>query len=904
MPTDPSVLCLPPSEEDGDELAAALADAEAVTTTVASPTDPPEDPASSFDCVVVTPASLDEPAVETVVGKPLPVVLTDGGTDVLPETVARVATGERRPTADNPIESGGLLDPAESDDDTTPGAATAEASTAGPAAAGTDASGFAAAAEETFDPEVLKRAVDAAQTPLTLSDPSRPDNPMVYVNEAFERVTGYDAEACLGRNCRFLQGPETDERAVEQIRAAIDAREPVTVELTNYTADGEPFRNRLTVTPVYDDGELVHFLGSQEDVTDEWRARRDAELVRSLVNEANDLVLVTDPETGEIVDANRTACEELGYDYATLTDMTPAGVDPRFDDADDYRAYLDDGDGAIEQSTTEGRFQRADGSTFPVEVTGRVTEFDGRQYRLAIARDITERKRRERRRRELSAAIEELYAVDSQTAVADTAVEITARALDLELSAVRLRDETGHRLEPVAISPAAVDAAADDAELAAAFPAYDIDGSAPHAEAYATGEPVRVTDTAVLTDGHERPAVDALVCLPLGAHGVFSVGAHADETLTDGDVELLELFAGNVRAALDRLAVERRVREQRDDLQVLNQMVRHDIRNDLQATLAFAETIADVGEGDVAEFADRIVESTRNAMELTKTARDLGETMLQPERERKPIPLRGTVQSQLDEVRSTAQGAVITTDGTIPRVDVLADDMFDSAVRNLLTNAVEHNDGAVPEVTVSATVEEGDDDGPDRWATLRVADDGPGVPPDRREEIFGKGEKGLDSEGTGIGLYLVQTLAENAGGEVWVEDGDPEGAVFVLRLPVAERDDWAGGGDGGVGDESVVGVGGVEGVESTQGAESVASAESAGSAESGDDTDAFAAAIGPETTDPVENGYDGSGGEDGHGGEAAEDDAATEGESDGGDDGGDAAEGNGDGEDDGGDARA
>jgi signal transduction histidine kinase len=65
---------------------------------------------------------------------------------------------------------------------------------------------------------------------------------------------------------------------------------------------------------------------------------------------------------------------------------------------------------------------------------------------------------------------------------------------------------------------------------------------------------------------------------------------------------------------------------------------------------------------------------------------------------------------------------------------------------------------------------------------IRVADNGPGIPDDQKETVFGKGEKGLDSQGSGIGLYLVQTLVTTYGGSIWIEDNDPEGSVFAVEL--------------------------------------------------------------------------------------------------------------------------
>lgn len=124
--------------------------------------------------------------------------------------------------------------------------------------------------------ETIIRAVDEAPIGITISDPSLPDNPMVYINEAYEELTGYDAELALGRNCRFLQGPDTEEAAVAEMREAIEDREPVDVEVVNYREDGTPYWNHVTIAPLFDeDDTLTHFVGFQNDVTD----RKEAEAV-------------------------------------------------------------------------------------------------------------------------------------------------------------------------------------------------------------------------------------------------------------------------------------------------------------------------------------------------------------------------------------------------------------------------------------------------------------------------------------------------------------------------------------------------------------------------------------------------------------------------------------------------
>ncbi len=104
---------------------------------------------------------------------------------------------------------------------------------------------------------------------MVLSDVTLPDSPIVYVNSSFERVTGYDAGAALGRNCRFLQGPETDPEDVQRIRRALNNKTETTVDIVNYRADGSRFLNRLLLTPIYDGGgDLRYYLGIQKRLTD------------------------------------------------------------------------------------------------------------------------------------------------------------------------------------------------------------------------------------------------------------------------------------------------------------------------------------------------------------------------------------------------------------------------------------------------------------------------------------------------------------------------------------------------------------------------------------------------------------------------------------------------------------
>ena len=123
--------------------------------------------------------------------------------------------------------------------------------------------------EKRVDLILLKdRALDIAAEGITISDMSLPDQPLIYINEGFERLTGYSAKSMIGKNCRFLQGDGTDPETVQEIREALAAGRECTVEILNYNKDNVPFWNRLSLTPVVSpDGEVTHFIGVQSDIT-------------------------------------------------------------------------------------------------------------------------------------------------------------------------------------------------------------------------------------------------------------------------------------------------------------------------------------------------------------------------------------------------------------------------------------------------------------------------------------------------------------------------------------------------------------------------------------------------------------------------------------------------------------
>lgn len=130
-------------------------------------------------------------------------------------------------------------------------------------------------------PQVLSKILDSCVNGVSLADPDQEDMPLVYVNKAFETITGYTLAEVVGKNCRFLQGKEHDQTEVNKLREAIKDKKSVEVTLHNYRKNGELFYNHLLMSPLFDsNGNLLYFLGIQLDVTPQIRAEEEIKALK------------------------------------------------------------------------------------------------------------------------------------------------------------------------------------------------------------------------------------------------------------------------------------------------------------------------------------------------------------------------------------------------------------------------------------------------------------------------------------------------------------------------------------------------------------------------------------------------------------------------------------------------
>ncbi|WP_017473228.1 PAS domain-containing protein [Amphibacillus jilinensis] len=147
---------------------------------------------------------------------------------------------------------------------------------------------------------LFRDALNHTNVGLIITDPSLPDHPIIYVNQGFVNMTGYQAEEIIGTNCRFLQGDQTEQEATNAIRQAIDKEESITVQLYNYTKNGTGFWNELTIDPmrIEENGETkLYFVGVQKDVTE---LKEKERLLKDALNEMEKLSTPIVPITNHI----------------------------------------------------------------------------------------------------------------------------------------------------------------------------------------------------------------------------------------------------------------------------------------------------------------------------------------------------------------------------------------------------------------------------------------------------------------------------------------------------------------------------------------------------------------------------------------------------------------------------
>ncbi|MEG5017615.1 MULTISPECIES: PAS domain S-box protein [unclassified Microcoleus] len=265
---------------------------------------------------------------------------------------------------------------------------------------------------DSFNLSLLERAIAASSNSILIADATKPDTPIIYCNPAFEKLTGYSAEEVIGRNCRFLQGPDTDQAELNKLRRSLEAGTEIQVVLKNYRKDKTPFWNELMVSPILDnEGKVTHFIGVQNDISKrvaaETAREESEERLRVIASTTPVPLLITRLEDSIILYANPALGESLGLSNEELIFGKRIEI---YANINDHIQLLE----LVQENGFSDReeicLKKGNGSFFWVKMSMRAINFNGEAAILSAFYDITDRVEAETALRQSEARFQKLAA--------------------------------------------------------------------------------------------------------------------------------------------------------------------------------------------------------------------------------------------------------------------------------------------------------------------------------------------------------------------------------------------------------------------------------------------------------------------------------------------------------------
>ena len=688
-------------------------------------------------------------------------------------------------------------------------------------------------------------AVYATRMPMIITNPRLPDNPVVFANNAFCQLSGYPRDEIVGRNCRFLQGPNSDPDAVGQIREAVRRAEPIEIDIRNHRKSGEPFWNRLLLAPVFDaDQRLAYFFASQFDVTlqrerlsglEQDNAALMAELTGRLRSQQE-----RERELDFVLNAARfgTWSHDLQTDVLTASDQCKAlfgrPVHAAFTLADRIaaihpedrvravaaldRIIADGGDYDVEY-----RIIRPDGTTHWLATRGQpFFDADDRPLRVAgVSVDITAVKRAEGKRLALAELADRFRDLDDAADISYAAAEVIGRTLEVSRAGYGLVDRAA---ETITIER---DWNAPGIATLAGVLHFRDYGS--YIEELKRGDTALVEDVRLdpRTSGNagalEVIAVRSLLNMPLTEQGglvaLLYINHAEPRAWSEDDLDFVREVAERTRIATERRRAERdlaalaasleqQVADRTAELMAAEDALRqsqkmeavgqltgglaHDFNNLLTVIRGSVDLLRrpEVSDERRCRYIDAIADTADRAARLTSQMLAFARRQsLMPE----VFDAADSV-AALEPMVRTLAGSRITMaiERAADRYLVHADrTQFDTALVNLAANARDAMAGegrltftlgrSCGKPAVRSHPAEAGD-----FVTIAVGDTGSGIAADDLDKIFDPFFTTKDvGEGTGLGLSQVFGFTKQSGGDVLVASVPGHGATFTMYLPAS-----------------------------------------------------------------------------------------------------------------------
>ncbi|MGI3776608.1 MAG: PAS domain-containing protein [Janthinobacterium lividum] len=699
--------------------------------------------------------------------------------------------------------------------------------------------------DDKSDPFVA--AVRATRMPMIITNPRLPDNPSIFINDAFCRMSGYAREEILGRNCRFLQGPETDPASVREIREAVQAMRAVHLDIRNHRKDGSAFWNRLLMQPVFDArGDLAYFFASQVDVTLERERLEGLETDNAaLMAEVTDRLRSQEEREREMAYAMRAG--QFGTWSLELSSMELSASDAckelfghppsqPFTYADRIKAVLPEDRALAEDALRRVLEEQAD-----YDVTYRIMQpdgtvrwlasrgqafinADGRPLRMAgVSRDVTVERRADRMRAALVELSDIFRRQDDPDQIGFCVAKLIGRTLDVSRAGYGLIDQAAETITIVRDW-----SAPGIRSLAGTLRLRDF-GSC--VDDLRQGRIAIVTDARL--DGRTRDAAAALeaisarafVNMPLMEQGSFVALLYLNHVAArewaDDELSFIRDVAERTREATERrraekaladlaASLETEVQQRTQELMVAEAALRqsqkmeavgqltgglaHDFNNLLTGVTGSLELLQTrIAQGRINDV-DRYVNAAQGA---ARRAAALTHRLLAFSRRQtldpKPTDVNRLALGMEELIRRTV-GPAIECEPLVAAPDLwltlIDPGQLENALLNLCINARDAmpDGGKLAIETGNRTLDPRSarerDLAPGQYVSLCVSDTGTGMSPEVAAKAF---EPFFTTkpigQGTGLGLSMIYGFAKQSGGQVRIHSQVGQGTAISLYLP-------------------------------------------------------------------------------------------------------------------------